>query len=198
MTNIFDVAFLFDGSSYLGSDHFHQTLFLAKTLLSKYNISEDQTNVAAAVYARTVSIGFNFTEHYSFSAVAAAIDYLPFLDETPLNIDNALRVAGEQIFTTDRENTPDVLVIFVSSTLSGNFTGISQALRDKGIKIIVVGVGSSFDIEQLESIGDHVITISYQDIDVTEGGVGGAVSEGKLILQLYHLLVVFGYTNLPH
>ena len=194
MTDLFDIAFLFDGSSYLGSDHFHQTLLLAKTLLSKYNISEDQTNVAAAVYASTLNIGFNFTEHYSFSEVAAAIDDLPFLDGTPLIIDSALRLAGEQIFTTDRENVPDVLVIFVSSTLSGNFTRISQSLREEGIKIIVVGIGSSFELDQLESIGDHVITISYQDLDVMEGGVGGAVSEGKCKF-LYILLMAFVHNN---
>jgi len=133
--------------------------------------------VAAAVYASTVSLGFNFTQHYSSSEVATAVDNLPYLGETPLNIDSALNVATEQIFTTDRENIPDVLVIFVSTTLSGNFTAISKTLREEGIKIIVVGVGSSFDIEQLESIGDHVITISYQDLDVMEEGVGGAVSE---------------------
>ena len=136
--------------------------------------------MAAAVYASTVSVGFNFTEHYSFAEVAVAIDNLPFLDETPLNIANALRLAREQIFTTDRENIPDVLVIFVSSALSGNFTGISQSLREEGIKIVVVGVGGSFELDQLESIGDYVITISYQDLDVREEGVGGAVSEGKL------------------
>lgn len=197
MTDLFDIAFLFDGSSYLGSGHFHQTLLLAKTLLSKYNISQDQTNVAAAVYASTVDIGFNFTQHYSFSEVAAAIDNLSFLDETPLIIDNALRLASEQIFTTDRENVPDVLVIFVSSTLSGNFTGSLRSLREEGIKIIVVGVGSSFELDQLESIGNHVITISYQDLDVMEGGVGGAVSEGKYRF-LYILLVVFVHSNLSN
>ncbi|XP_078342465.1 uncharacterized protein LOC144628269 isoform X2 [Oculina patagonica] len=177
MTNVFDLAFLFDGSTYLGSDHFQQTLLLAKTLLSNYNISQEQTNVAAAVYASSVVIGFNFTEHYSSSAVDAAIENLPFLDKTPLNVENALRVAGEQIFTTDRENVPDVLVIFVSHTLTGNFTEIAQDLRGKGIKIIVIGVGSSFDIEQLEAITDHVITVSYNDLDVMHGSVGGAVSE---------------------
>lgn len=174
----------------MGPDYFHQTLLLVKTLLSKYNISQDQTNVAAAVYASTVSLGFNFTEHYSSSEVATDIDNLPYLGETPLNIDIALNVATEQIFTTDRENIPDVLVIFVSATLSGNFTAISKTLREEGIKIIVVGVGSSFDIEQLESIGDHVITISYQDLDVMEEGVGGAVSEGKCNLFCI-LLVIF-------
>lgn len=195
MTDLFDIAFLFDGSSYLGSNQFHQTLLFAKKLLSKYNISQDQANVAAAVYASTVNIGFNFTEYYSFSEVAAAIDNLPFLDETPLILDNALRLASEQIFTTDRENVPDVLVIFVSSTLSGNFAGISQSLREEEIKIIVVGVGSSFELDQLDSIGDHVITISYQDLDVMEGSVGGAVSEGKCKFFSI-LLVLFVYSNL--
>ena len=138
--------------------------------------------MAAAVYASNISIGFNFTEHYSSSAVAGAIENLQFLDETPLNVEITLRVVGERIFTTDRENVPDVLVIFVSYTLSGNFTRIAQDLRDKGIKIIAIGVGNSFDIEQLKKMADHVITISYNDLDVMDGSVGGAVSEGKVIL----------------
>ena len=146
--------------------------------------------MAAAVYASTVSLGFNFTKHYSSSDVATAIDNLPYLGETPLNIDSALNVVTEQIFATDRENIPDVLVIFVSATLSGNFTTISKMLREEGIKIIVVGVGSSFDIEQLGSIGDHVITISYQDLDVMEEGVGGAVSEGKCNLFCILLVII--------
>lgn len=190
MTNVFDLAFLFDGSTYLGSNHFHQTLLLAKTLLSNYNISQEETNVAAAVYASRVVIGFNFTEHYSSSAVDATIENLPFLDETPLNVENALRVASEQIFTTDRENVPDVLVIFVSHILSGNFTEIAQDLRDEGIKIIAIGIGSSFDIEQLEAMADHVIIISYSDLDVMDGSVGGAVSQGKDIVVYTYLFFV--------
>lgn len=183
-TDIFDLAFLFDGSTYLGYDHFRQTLQFAKTLLSDYNISQEQTNVAAAVYASSVAIEFNFTEHYSYSTVAAAIENLPFLNETTSHIENALHVVGEQTFKTGRENVPDVLVVFVSYTLSGNFTEISQALRNKGIKIIVVGVGDGYDIEQLEEIAsapkdDHVITIGNQHMDVMEGGVSGAVSQGK-------------------
>ena len=175
--------FLFDGSAHLGNRLFRQTLQFANTLLSDYNISRDQTNVAAAVYATTVAIGFNFTENYDDSTVAAAIENLPFLNETTVSIENALRFAGEQIFVTGRENVPDVLVVFVSHKLSGNFTGVSKELRDNGIKIVVVGIGDGYDIKELKEIAsapedDNVIVIDNEHMDVMEGGVSGAVSQG--------------------
>ena len=190
-TNVFDVLLLFDGSSYLGSSHFRQSLLFAKAVLLNYNISREQTNVAAAVYASNVTISFNFTNFYSYSDVAAAIDQIPFLDDTPLNIEKALRVAKTNIFPTGRLNVPNVLVVFVSFSLSGNFAVISQALRDDGVKIIVIGIGSSFDTPQLEGVAstsDNVITTGYQHMDTVHGAVGGAVCQGKVVSNTNKIL----------
>ena len=183
-TNVFDVLLLFDGSSYIGLNHFHQTLLFAKAVLLNYNISKDQSNVAAAVFAGNVTISFNFTEHFSYPSVAAAIDEIPFLDERELNIENALKVANTSIFPKGRPSVPNVLVIFVSFSFSGNFAVISQALRNEGVKIIVIGIGSSFNIPQLEEVAstpseDYVVTTSYQHMDTMDGVVAGAVCQGK-------------------
>lgn len=183
-TDIFDLIFLFDGSAHLGYHLFRQTLQFANTILSDYNISQHQTNVAAAVYATTAVIGFNFTEHYDDSTVTAAIENLQFINETTASIENALRLARRQIFETGRENVPDVLVVFVGHLLIGDFTEVSKDLRDKGIKIVVVGIGDGYDIKQLDVIAsepedDNVITIRDAHMDVMEGGVSGAVSQGN-------------------
>ena len=191
-TDIFDLMFLFDGSADLGYHLFRQTLQFANTILSDYNISRHQTNVAAAVYATTAVIGFNFTEHYDDSTVTAAIENLPFINETTASIENALRLARRQIFETGRENVSDVLVVFVGHLLIGDFTGVSKDLRDKGIKIVVVGIGDGYDIKQLDVVAsepkdDNVITIRDAHMDVMEGGVSGAVSQGnKRINCVYH------------
>ena len=186
-TDRFDVLLLFDGSSYLGWNHFQQTLLFSKAVLLNYNISQQQTNVAAAVYANNVTVGFNFTKHYSYSAVATAIDKIPFLDETPLNIENALTVARKEIFPSGRPNVPNVLVVFVSFSLSGNFAAVSQTLRNDGVKIIVVAIGSSFNIPQLQEVAstptsDYLVTASYQHMDTVENAVGGAVCQGDFFL----------------
>lgn len=186
--------FLFDGSSYITRSNFLQTLLLAKTVLSSYNISQDQTNVAAAVFASDVVVSFNFTQHYSFSAVSTAIDGIPYLNQSSINISVALETVNNTIFTTGRENVIRVLVVFVSEMLSGNFTQISQDLRDQGIVIIVVGIGSSFDKDQLITIASeppssHVFTTIFLHIDTVEGVIGGAIAEGRqfsFFLLFYH------------
>lgn len=184
--DFFDVLLLFDGSSHLGSSHFYQTLLFAKAFLSKYNISKRETNVAAAVYANNTTVGFNFTQHFSYEAVAAAVERIPFLDEAPLNLGNALNIARQEIFPAGRPNVPDVLVIFVSSSLSNGFAAISQTLRDEGVKIIVIATGSNFNIPQLEQVAStpashYLVTTSYQHMDTMENSVRGAVSQGEFV-----------------
>ena len=185
--DIFDVLLLFDGSSNLGSSHFYQTRLFAKAFLSNYNISKRETNVATAVYANNTSVGFNFTQHFSYEAVAAAIERIPFLDETPLNLGNALNIARQEIFPTGRPNVPDVLVIFVSFSLSNGFASISQTLRDEGVKIIVIAIDSNFNIPQLEQVAStpashYLVTTSYHHMDTMENSVSGAVSQGEFVI----------------
>ena len=185
--DIFDVLLLFDGSSYLGSSRFYQTLLFAKAFLSNYNISKRETNVAAAVYANNNTVGFNFTQHFSYEAVAAAIERIPFLDETPPNLGNALNIARQEIFPAGRPKIPDVLVIFVSFSLSNGFAAISQTLRDEGVKIIVIATGSNFDRPQLEQVAStpasqYLVTTSYQHMDTMENSVSGAVSQGEFVV----------------
>lgn len=186
MSNAFDVVFLCDGSSYITYSVFKQTLLLAKSILSSYNISKEQTNVAAVVYASDVIVSFNFTQHYTFSAVSTAIDGIPYLNQTSLNISAALETVNDTIFTTDRRNVPRVCVVFVSGMLSGDFTQISQSLRDQGIIIIVIGVGSGYILDQLNSLASqpsatYVIGISLVlHIDTMEEVIVGAIAGGNL------------------
>lgn len=185
--DIFDLLLLFDGSSYLGSNHFYQTLLFARAFLSDYNISKGETNVAAAVYANNTTVGFNFTQHFSYEAVAAAIERIPFLDETPLNLGNVLNIARQEIFPFGRPNVPDVLVIFVSFSLSHGFAAISQTLRDEGVKIIVIAIGSNVNTPQLQQVAStpashYLVTTSYQHTDTMENSVSGAVSQGEIVI----------------
>lgn len=185
LSTVFDVVFLCDGSSYITYSVFKQTLLLAKSVLSGYNISEEQTNVAAVVYASDVVVSFNFTQHYTFSAVSTAINGIPYLNQTSLNISAALATVNDTIFTTGRRNVPRVCVVFVSGMLSGDFTQISQALRDQGIIIITVGVGSGYNVNQLNSIASqpaaaYVFGISLVlHIDTMEGVIAGAIAGGN-------------------
>ena len=180
------MVFVCDGSSYITYSVFKLTLFLAKTILSSYNISQEQTNVAAVVYARKVIVSFNFTQHYTFSAVSAAIDGISYLNQTSLNISAALETVNNTVFTTGRENVPRVCVVFVSGILSGDFIQVSQSLRDQGIIIIVIGLGSGYNVDQLNSIASqpsaaYVFGISLVlHIDTMEGGIAGAIAGGNL------------------
>ena len=183
-SNLFNVAFLFDGSLFMTSEEFRQMQLFAKAVLGSYNISQDETNVAGAVYARDTVIGFNFTEHYNLPAVSAAIDNISPLNQSSLNISVALETVNKTLFASSRENAKDVLVVFVSEMLSGDFTAISQGLRDQGVIVIPIGVGGNFNVDQLKSIANKpslLLTTSFQHIDTVEGVTRGAIAEGKNI-----------------
>lgn len=78
-----------------------------------------------------------------------------------------------------------MLVVFVSGMLSGDFTKISQDLRDEGVIIIAIGLGSGYSVDQLNSLASqpsavYVLTVSFvEHIDTMEGVCGGAIAGGN-------------------
>ena len=192
-TNVFDLAILYDGSSFISQEQYRRTQVFAKSVLAFFNISQDQTHVAAGVYAREVVISFNFTTHYSFSAVSTAIDSISSLNQSSLNISAALKTVKTTLFASGRENVTRMLLILISEVLSGNLTAISQDLRDQGVIIIPIGVGNSFKFGQLQTIAyklSLVLTTSFQHLDTMEGIIGGMIAEGKLVLFVFILFLV--------
>lgn len=147
---MFDLAILFDGSTFITREGFGQTQLFAKTVLSSFNISQDQSNVACAVYARDVRVSFNFTDNYSLSAVSTAIDDIAYLNQPLLNITAALKVVSNTLFANGRQNVTRIVLVFVSDILSGNLTEVTQDLHQQGIIIITIGVGFKFLKSQLE------------------------------------------------
>ena len=180
------MVILFDGSSYITAEEFSRTQLFAKSVLAPFNISQDQTNVAAAVYAGEVVISFNFTLHYSLSAVSTAIDNISTLNQPLLNISAALKLINSSLLTSGRESIKDIFLVFVSEIFTDNFRAISQDLRDQGVIVIPIGVGSNFSVDQLEVLAAKpsvVLTTSFQHIDTVEGIIGGIIAQGKRILQ---------------
>ena len=172
-----------DGSSSLGIARFLQTLSLAKDVLSPYNISRENTNVAAAVYAYNTTIHFNLTQYFSYAAVSSAIDLIPYLDQLPANLSLAMETVNRTIISSSRENVTVVIVVFVTTALSGNCP-VCQTLRDQGVKIITVGIGEDVVDSQLVSIAtnpaeDFVVVFPFLHIPTMSGVVSGAIAQGK-------------------
>ena len=168
----------------MGPDNFRHTLDFANNVLSLFNITRNQTNVAAAVYADSITVSFNFSKYLTSSSVLSAIKDVPFLNETSLNITKALHVVKTRIFMTGRNDVPHVLVAFVSDKLNGNFTSISQELHDHRVTIIAIGVGDGFNVDHLKILGskpetDYVLSTAFQHLDTNEKSVSGAISKGK-------------------
>lgn len=176
---MFDLAILFDGSTLITREGFGQTQLFAKTVLSSFNISQDQSNVACAVYARDVRVSFNFTDNYSLSAVSTAIDDIAYLNQPLLNITAALKIVSNTLFANGRQNVTRIVLVFVSDILSGNLTEVTQDLHQQGIIIIAIGVGFKFLKSQLEILASLVLTTTLQHIDTVEGITGGQIAQGK-------------------
>lgn len=179
---MFDLAILFDGSTFITREGFGRTQLFAKTVLSSFNISQDQSNVACAVYARDVRVSFNFTDNYSLSAVSTAIDNIAYLNQPLLNITAALKVVSNTLFANGRQNVTRIVLVFVSDILSGNLTEITQDLHQQGIIVITIGVGFNFLKSQLEILANKpslVLTTTLQHIDTVVGITGGQIAQGK-------------------
>ncbi|XP_078378186.1 von Willebrand factor A domain-containing protein 2-like isoform X2 [Oculina patagonica] len=161
-----DLGIILDSSDAI-SRNWLEVIDYANALVEFFNIGPKRSNVGIITYGTEAELAMDFNtfqgDNLSPENVQDLIDNLvPQGGER--FIDKALILANERLFTKEagmRVNDNNTLKIIILLTAGkqtqdqGSFTSLkeaSQPLRDKGIKIYVVGVGSDEDIDEDELI----------------------------------------------
>ena len=126
-------------------------------LLNTFTISQRQTLVGFMVYGREVNLIYKFGEILTSDQARTTVTSLQ-LQNPGLNLLSALKDAKNKLFSTlhgARTGVPKSLLIFNSMKTGVLFNDIkeqSDQLKALGVKIIVVGIGSDIDKNELKEI----------------------------------------------
>lgn len=178
-----DLAFAVDGSNSMTTSDFNKIRQFIKTIIDQLPISANDVHVALLEYSDRIDLKFGFLSHTSKPELLRAVDRVTPSGGRGIHTDQVLAEAN-QLFSPEagsRPGVPKILVVITDDESTGTrpLSRVSEPLKEAGVEVIVVGVGSRVNPEQWKGVvpsKDNVITVNGPD------QIGSAVDDiGKKI-----------------
>jgi len=172
-----DVGFILDSSGSLSNDYQKEKDFL-KTLAAAFSVSKDDSRVGVITFSHKSEHSIKLKDHTDIKSFNDAVDAIPLMGSIT-RIDKALRQTQQELFTPEnggRPGLPKVLILLTdgSQTAGGDAedpVDIAAEIRNSGISLIVVGIGSGINPTELARIaGGNDNTFLASTFDELIGG----------------------------
>lgn len=168
-----DLGIVFGTNESLSGSTFEAQKRIARGIVNKYTISKDETLVGAIVYAEDAKVAFNFQNAADSETVVKKIRSLR-RDNSGVDLLSALQIANGELFAPEngaRKSSFKTLVVFIhpSQKIDAATEIVSKNLKAKGIKIIVIEVGSPVDKDDDRGIASSKKdTLGVSDLETIE------------------------------
>ena len=130
-----------------------------RNMLQSYSISPRYTLVGAVMNGKTPLLRMRFGDAVNYKTTISLLENARNQGDGN-DLDVAFQIARTRMFSEEngaRANTPKVLVVFVNDKVSGSLKDLGQeakALRQDGVKIILVGYGENVDPSEVQDLVD--------------------------------------------
>lgn len=184
-----DLGFLIDGSGSVemyGKGNFQKCLEFVKSLIRAFDVSPTDTRVGAIVFSARSELQFDFSQFNTKQDVEAAIGRIKYPGYTT-KTGVALKMAADKLFSNVRQGVPRVLVVLTDGASHDDVVKPSEALRNTGVMIFSVGLGTHFKIAQLNAMasdpkGEHVFTVDFPQMATIITAMQEHLCKGKVSL----------------
>jgi Mg-chelatase subunit ChlD len=152
-----DIAFAIDSSSSVRQDGFARMKQFAGSIAESFSISQTEARFATLIYSRDAEVRFKFERYDTATQVVDAIGDMPHL-RSDTRIDRALKKAQTELFSLNgrvRTRRPMVLIVFFDGDVSRGMPDLEEVarpLKQYGVKIVAIGVGSEVNKFQIEKV----------------------------------------------
>lgn len=153
-----DIGFAIDASTSVRGSGFRKSKDFIKFVLQRFKISELGIHVGLIRFSTTARVIFNFEEYYTNGDINAAVDSMRYVKGGTYT-DRALRLARTKLFLekplgSSRPLIPKFLVVMTDGISKNTRITAMEAkvLKERGVHIIVVGVGRNLARKELINI----------------------------------------------
>lgn len=194
-----DIAFLIDGSRYVGRRNFHLEKAFIKSIARRFTISRHQSHIGVATYGSRPHLRMRFNQYGSLGLVLRALNYIRYPNQAGRRVDLGLRACMRYFFSRRYKYSfvHKILVVVVSGRQTGRSAFILNRLRWQfkrlGVQVYVVGVGR-IDHRYLRPItyrNRHVYVVrSYRSLVTRAGSIARAI-HGEMVWCFFFVFVFF-------
>ena len=164
-----------DASGSIGELDFQKERDFVKAVASAFNVSTSQTQLGLIDYSKEANLRIKFGDYRNLASFQAAVDAIPYQGNTT-RIDKALQLAASDLFNpaAGARVGHTKIMIMLSDGVQTNDPDAKplkeavRPLRDRGVKVVAVGVGSHTDPLELEMLvereSDLFAVTDYADL----------------------------------
>ena len=183
--NVYDVGFVLDVSGSIGRSGWEIEKTFTKKLARVIDISPSGGRAGVVLFNSYAYMRIKFNTHNTYTAFAGGVDRLPFTGGGT-SITWGLKIALSQLFQASagmRTNSYKEVVLITDGRDWGStdYDSIARQYRSRGIKIIIIGVGS-VDQRNLRKLvansKDFYIANNFQQLDSFAENVGQTICNG--------------------
>lgn len=148
-----DIVFILDSSGSVGSENFQKTKEFFKTMVGGFQIGSQNVRMASVTFSTSIHDTFQFGSFNSAYSLQQRINTIPY-DSGGTNTHLALKYARERSFSYARSGISKIAVVITDGQSNSRSETLDEAsrLRNSGVIIFSVGVGSGVDRSELEGM----------------------------------------------
>ena len=167
-----DLAFIIDSSGSIGGRNYLREKTFVKEVAKSFGLGTNQSRAAMILFSDSASVKARFGQFASEAEFDRAVDDLPH-ERGKTRIDKALDLTATDIFPESREGVTKIAILITDGTQTEAPDAIglreaSEPLRQAGVRVIAVGVGTNVDEDELrlvtESDEDVVVAADFEDL----------------------------------
>ncbi|XP_068726379.1 cochlin-like [Montipora capricornis] len=176
-----DIAFLIDGSHYVGRRNFHLEKAFIKSIARRFTIAKHNSHIGVATYGSRPQLHIRFNKCGSFGLLLKVLDCIRYPNQNGQRVDLGMNAALRYFFKKRYKYSfvQNILVVIVNGRQTGRSCHIMRRHRWQfaklGVKVYVVGVGR-IDYRYFRPItykNRHVYTVrSYRSLVTRAGQIG--------------------------
>ncbi|XP_028415701.1 matrilin-2-like [Dendronephthya gigantea] len=161
-----DLGFMLDSSGSIGSSNFDKTKSFIKDITDYFNISPNNTRVAVMSYATLSTVHFSFSRKFvSRQDLHSTIDSIPYSGGGTNTAQALIKAYAEMFNDSQVTGVKKVLIVFTDGQSSANVYHPAQQLKNIGVIIFSIGIGSGINVLELRTMAsapadDHVFLLN--------------------------------------
>lgn len=166
----YDLGIIIDGSGSVGNHEFAQTKMFLLRLINRFPVGADSTRFGIILYSDIPKLITRFSDVLYHNPIGLKLKLLGLeFPDGETRTDKALKMAGTELYAAgqSRDQVPHVLVVFTDGATkqgSESYKEVVKPLKDRGVSIIAVGVGSEVSTAELNEIAmgrsDRVLRVT--------------------------------------
>ena len=139
-----------------------------------------------------------FDQHYTLVEVMSEVDGIKYPNEGT-NTGKALLKANEALFAVSaRSGVPNIACVLTDGKSKDNIGTPAQKLRDSGVTVISIGMGTDYDLEQLREIAtdpdsQHMFKAEFDSLGSLVDSIVDTGCKGRCSVSQF---LYFGHNSL--